>query len=105
MKTFNKVIPKEDYMALGSNTLETGPKRSRWGLWAITQEDISQYSCCYLAFQVVLDNNYNENSNMKIKFKEKKMIDLDHIRVIKLLLKSNSCNNDNNSASFSFLTF
>lgn len=29
MKTFNKVIPKEDYMALGSNTLETGPKRSR----------------------------------------------------------------------------
>lgn len=43
---------------------------------------------------------------MKLKFKEKKeMTDLDHVRVIKLLLKSSSCNNDNNSASFSFLTF
>lgn len=43
---------------------------------------------------------------MKIKFKEKKeMTDLDHVRVIKLLLKRSSYNNDNNSASFSFLTF
>lgn len=43
---------------------------------------------------------------MKIKFKEKKeTIHLDHLRVIKLLLKNNSCNNDNNSASSSFLTF
>lgn len=72
MKTFNKAIPKEDYLVLGSDTSETRAKGPRWEHWAITLEGISQYFCCHLGFQVFLDNKYNENSNMKIKFKEKR---------------------------------
>lgn len=63
MKKINKAIPKEDYLILGSHTLETRTKEPTWGHWVVTLAGGGGNSTIFLLLAVVFKYFWTTNAS------------------------------------------